>query len=213
MLLFKSILPKRSKCLQTIPDKQHYLHAMLDFLNLSWQMACVGYGYQMRPAYHRVSGSLQIWQSGERCLDTFQVNLFSFSKNESQVQPFTLTLNTCVRFKTLSCSTCGINLNLILTFLQTPHPPIPANSMSAAGWTLTTRWSVGQVIDRGNMRLCVTQELLHTDPEKGKTWDWKLKSLSNIHVYCMYIRRQVHTPNRYIHILYIHTAHIETYSM
>lgn len=58
--------------------------------------------------------------------------------------------------------------------------------------------------------ICITQELpyrlLHTDPEKGRTS--KLKSPSNNYVYYMYIGRQVPTPNRDIHILYIHT-HID----
>lgn len=70
-------------------------------------MACVCYCYRKRPLSW-VSGHLQIWKPEEECLDAFQMNLFSFSKNKSNDQLFTPILNTSVEW---ICSTHGFNLS------------------------------------------------------------------------------------------------------
>lgn len=164
------MLPRRSKWLETIVEKRHYWHAMLDSLNLSCQPACVLYYYPMRPAYQ------SIWIFDK--YDNLTKNAWTHFKwtcffQVKWVQLFTLIWNT-LRFKALTCSTCGIILGFALSDPCTLFL-FPTSATKTVGWTLWGRSLTQATWDTGLRPICRTQELPHrlphTDPEKGRTWN------------------------------------------
>lgn len=148
-------------------------------------MAWTCYSYWTRPAYHWMSGSLQMWQPEEVMFGYISMNLFSFQKKRKEKKTFTVLLNICIRSKRWS-SSVYLSVSFLLIGFWTPF--FPQQVLTA--WTLGLTVGPGHWWRQRDSSLCAQTCLHNRNSEKDSMLTQKrerpgIQNTSNNHVYNM----------------------------